>query len=101
MKEQEEIPTQYDDENWDHFSRLMFGNRLQRDRELPRKDYTDEDYREEKGSYSQEQQNILKTLENIDYLQLMENIDSIMASAKKLKPLMQQIQPIMKSLLKK
>lgn len=100
MKEQQEETQTQNDESQDYFSRLMFGDRLERKREQ-KSHYTDKDYREENDSYLKEQQNILRTLENVDYLQLMENIDTLMDSAKKLKPFIQQIQPIMKSFLKK
>lgn len=99
MKKQEETQTQHDMEH-DYFSRLMFGNKYERQRE--QKDpYAHNDYSESKESYPQERLNILKTLENVDLLKLIENIDTLVDSAKKLKPLIQQIQPIMKNFLKK
>lgn len=99
MKRQEETQKEHDTEQ-DYFSRLMFGHKYERQREK-KKTYTHNDYSEDQESYPQERLNILKTLENVDYLKLIENIDTLMDSAKKLKPLLQQIQPIMKNILKK
>lgn len=45
--------------------------------------------------------NIQKILENIDYLELIENIETIIESAKKFKPLLSNLKPFLKSSQKK
>ncbi|MGG0719099.1 hypothetical protein ABE096_16105 [Robertmurraya massiliosenegalensis] len=101
-------------EEVDHFSKFMFGERNTSSFEEPvKREEEDWDWilgsrasdkaetQNNKGTLNGLNKSIEELLQKVDYMEVMNHIDTLMASTKELKPLLTKIKPLLENFLSK